>query len=140
MGSHKWARVRATLEGVLQETIDVAHLMRSSASPALFKKRAPKVTTVVQIDNDASDDFTIVEVYTEDRIGVLFAITYGLHQMGVSIHTAKISTNVDQVADVFYVTDEHGRKIEDAGRLEEIRRSLCQRLTPQDERVAQSPH
>lgn len=140
MGPQKWARVRATLGGVLQRTIDVAQLVQSSAGPALFKKRAPKVTTLVQIDNGASDDFTIVEVYTEDRIGVLFAITYGLHQMGVSIHLAKISTNVDQVADVFYVTDEDGRKIEDAARLDELRRSLCQRLVPQDERVSQPSH
>ena len=32
-------------------------------------------------------------------------ITYSLHRLGLSIHVAKISTNVDQVADVFYVTD-----------------------------------
>jgi [protein-PII] uridylyltransferase len=69
----------------------------------------PKVPTVIQVDNEASDYFTIVEVFTEDRIGVLFKITYALHQLGLSIHVAKISTNVDQVADIFYVTDEMER-------------------------------
>ena len=79
-------------------------------------------------------------MFTEDRIGVLFKITYAMHQLGLSIHVAKISTNVDQVADVFYVTDENGTKIQEPGRLEEIRLSLYQALAPQDERVAQSLH
>ncbi|MFQ5542669.1 MAG: hypothetical protein ACE5E2_07535, partial [Candidatus Binatia bacterium] len=62
------------------------------------------------------------------------------HQLGVSIHLAKISTNVDQVADVFYVTDEQGRKIQDKDRLEVIRHTLYQSLVPEDERVAQPIH
>jgi [protein-PII] uridylyltransferase len=95
---------------------------------------------VVQVDNQASDYFTIVEVFTEDRIGVLFKITYALHQLGLSIHVAKISTNVDQAADVFYVTDENGKKIHEPVRLEAIRLSLYESLAPQDERVAQSSH
>jgi [protein-PII] uridylyltransferase len=92
---------------------------------------------VVQIDNEASAEFTVVEVYTQDRIGVLFAITYALHRLGLSIHIAKISTNVDQVADVFYVTDESGAKIYDEERLEGIRRHLTAALAPQNEREAQ---
>ena len=96
--------------------------------------------TVVQVDNEASDDFTIAEVFTEDRIGVLFKITHAMHQLGLSIHVAKISTNVDQVADIFYVTDAHGKKIQEAGRVEEIRLSLYENLALQDERVAQSLH
>ncbi|HXG52273.1 MAG TPA: [protein-PII] uridylyltransferase [candidate division Zixibacteria bacterium] len=138
MDAQKWERVRAALDGVLAGRIDVARLVASSPGSALFRKRVPKVATSIEIDNEASDGFTIVEVYTEDRIGVLFTITYALHRLGLSIHVAKISTNVDQVADVFYVTDERGEKIHDAGRLEAIRRSLYETLAPQpDEGLAQ---
>jgi [protein-PII] uridylyltransferase len=90
-----------------------------------------------------SDDFTVVEVFTEDRIGVLFTITYSLHQLGLSIHVAKISTNVDQVADVFYVTDAAGNKIQDPGQVETVRQYLRQTLTPQHEageRIAEPLH
>jgi [protein-PII] uridylyltransferase len=101
----------------------------------------PKVATVVNIDNEASDDFTLVEIFTEDRIGVLFAITHGLHRLGLSIHVAKISTNVDQVADVFYVTDQFGAKVQDAYRVETLRQSLLQTLAPQydDEQGSAQP-
>lgn len=136
----KWTRFHSTLDGVLGGRIDVARLVEGSHRSPLVYKRAPRVPTVVQVDNEASDGFTIIEVFTEDRIGVLFAITYALHQLGLSIHVAKISTNVDQVADVFYVTDEDGGKVWDPVRLELIRYSLYDRLGPQDDRIAQSAH
>lgn len=141
MDSEKWERVRSMLERVLTGAIDVAALVEESGRPSLFRRRAPKVPTVIQIDNGASDEFSIVEVYTQDRIGVLFAITYGMHQLGLSIHLAKISTNVDQVADVFYVTDAQGRKIHEKERLEVIRHTLYQSLVVEHEgRVAQHTH
>jgi [protein-PII] uridylyltransferase len=133
MAEQKWIKFRAILDGVLDGKIDIAHLVGSFKPSALFQKRAPKVATVVNIDNEASDDFTIVEVFTEDRIGVLFTITYSLHRLGLSIHVAKISTNVDQAADVFYVTDDAGGKIVDADQVEAVRKFLHQNLAPQND-------
>lgn len=133
MAEQRWVKFRATLDDVLEGKLDVARLVESS-KPALFlQKRAPKVATVVNIDNAASDDFTIVEIFTEDRIGVLFTIAHSLHRLGLSTHVAKISTNVDQVADIFYVTDQFGAKVEDAHRVDIVRRFLHQSLTPRDE-------
>jgi [protein-PII] uridylyltransferase len=140
MAEQKWAKFRSTLDQVLEGRLDVDRLVQNSQRSSFLQRHAPKVATVIQVDNEASDNFTILEVFTEDRIGVLFTIAYALHQLGLSIHVAKISTNVDQVADIFYVTDETGKKIEDAAWLEEIRLSLHANLAPQNERVAQSSH
>ena len=140
MAEQKWSKFRSTLNEVLEERLDVARLVENSQHSLFLHRHAPKVPTVVQTDTEASDLFTIVEVFTEDRIGVLFKITYTLHQLGLSIHVAKISTNVDQAADVFYVTDENGQKIQEPGRLAEIRRALYESLAPQDERITQSVH
>src|SRR5438309_2145042 len=129
----KWFKFRAVLDGVLDGKIDIAHLVESFKPSLLFQKRAPKVPTAINIDNDASDDFTIVEVFTEDRIGVLFTITYSLHRLGLSIHVANISTNVDQAADVFYVTDEAGGKITGLEQVSTVRKFLQQNLAPQNE-------
>jgi [protein-PII] uridylyltransferase len=133
MGEQKWVKFRLALDGVLDGKIDVENLV-SSAKPRLFpQKHAPKVSTVVNVDNEASDDFTIIEIFTEDRIGVLFTITHSLHGLGLSIHVAKISTNVDQVADVFYVTDQRGGKIIEAAEVETVREFLRRNLTPTNE-------
>ena len=133
MAEQKWVKFRLVLDGVLNGKIDVATLVGSSKPSLLLVKRAPRVSTVINIDNEASDDFTIVEVFTEDRIGVLFTITYSLHQLGLSIHVAKISTNVDQVADVFYVTDEGGGKVTAPDQVETIQAFLRHNLTPANE-------
>src|SRR5581483_3416287 len=137
MRPERWQRVDALLEKTLTGAADVARLVQQTDKPSLFKKRAPKVPTAIQIDNMASDDFTIIEVYTQDRIGVLFTITHTLHLLGLSIHVAKISTNVDQVADIFYVADEHGGKIGDPVRLEAIRGELYRVLVGENGRAAQ---
>jgi [protein-PII] uridylyltransferase len=133
LNEQKWVKFRLALEGILDRKIEVANLVASSKPSQFLKKRVPKVATAVHVDNEASDDFTIVEIFTEDRIGVLFTITYSLHCLGLSIHVAKISTNVDQVADVFYVTDEAGGKITDDGAVETVREYLRQNLAPQNE-------
>ena len=78
----------------------------------------------VRLDNNTSDRFTIVDVFAHDRMGLLFTITRTLFELGLSVHIAKIGTYLDQVVDVFYVTDVAGGKIEDEQRLEEIRRSV----------------
>ena len=71
--------------------------------------KAPEATEV-RIDNETSDGCTIIDVFADDRQGLLHVITNAIFQLGLSIHAARISTRLDQVADVFYVTDQAGKK------------------------------
>ncbi len=66
----------------------------------------------VVLDNDGSDDFTIVEVHAADLPGQLYRITQTLADLGINIHKAFIATEVGQLIDVFYVLDRNGRRIE----------------------------
>jgi [protein-PII] uridylyltransferase len=125
----KWSRLQLTLERVLRGEADVFELVRRTEPVLIFPRRALRVPTRVEIDNEASEDFSIVEVYTRDRTGVLFRIAYCLHKLDLSIHLAKISTNVDQVADVFYVVEKDGRKVADEARLERVRDTLYRELS-----------
>ena len=65
--------------------------------------------TELKIDNDVSRDFTVVEVITEDRPGVLYAITRTLFSEGLDIHRSKIATEANRAIDVFYVRDKANR-------------------------------
>ena len=47
-----------------------------------------------------------------------------LHDMHLVIRRAKIGTSLDQVVDVFYLTNRDGEKIEDGAELERIRTQL----------------
>lgn len=82
----------------------------------------------VRVDNATSDRFTILDVFALDRTGLLYTITRRLYELGLSVHKAKIGSHLDQVVDVFYVTDNEGNKISDEQRLAEIRNSLLQRI------------
>jgi [protein-PII] uridylyltransferase len=83
--------------------------------------KVPGVQTRVNADNSTSDAYTILDIFAHDRTGLLYAITRTLFELDLSVARAKIGTYLDQVVDVFYVTDRNDRKIEDADRLDEIR-------------------
>jgi [protein-PII] uridylyltransferase len=84
--------------------------------------------TQVEIDNTTADQATIVEVFADDRPGLLYSIARTLFELELSIRSAKISTSLDQVADAFYVTDKDGTKVVDPARLEAIRKKLLDAL------------
>lgn len=84
--------------------------------------------TRVSIDNSTSPDCTIVDVFTHDWDGLLYEITRALYELNTSVRYAKIGTYLDQVVDVFYLTDLNGNKILDEQRLAEIQQGLAQAI------------
>ena len=86
----------------------------------------PKPQIRVNTDNSTSDHYTIIDVFAYDRTGLLYAVTRTFFELGCSVWRAKISTYLDQVLDVFYVTDQENNKIVDQGRLDAIRQRLLE--------------
>ena len=78
----------------------------------------------VVLDNDGSEDFTIVEVHAADLPGQLYRITQTLADFGINIHKAFIATEIGQLIDVFYVLDRNGRRIEGEEYRHEVTRGL----------------
>lgn len=78
----------------------------------------------VEVDNETSPRYTIIEVFAPDRLGLLYTITRTLFELGLSVHSAKISTHADQVIDAFYVTNRAGAKVSDASYLDYARLHL----------------
>ena len=86
------------------------------------RRRCP---TECKIDNNVSRDFTVVEVITEDRPGVLYAIARALYVAGLDIHRSKIATEANRAIDVFYVRDKATMdKIIDPERQASLRETL----------------
>lgn len=80
--------------------------------------------TKLIIDNDSSDRCTVVDVFTLDRRGLLHALSRVIFEEGFSVDLARIGTHLEQVVDVFYLTDERGHKIEDEQRLKSLHEHL----------------
>ncbi|MFN3191552.1 MAG: [protein-PII] uridylyltransferase [Aureliella sp.] len=82
--------------------------------------------TQVRFDNSTSDNHTIITLFAYDRRGLLYEVSRALYEMQLVLQSAKISTHLDQVVDVFYVSDLEGNKIHESTRLYMIRQRLLQ--------------
>ncbi len=110
--SAKWKRVELDLAGVLEGRVFVDVLLARQKTPSFMVEREkPKRPNRIDISNDVSDQYTVIDIYAHDRIGLLHDITRTLTDLGLYIAVSKISTKVDQAADVFYVRDIFGQKI-----------------------------
>jgi [protein-PII] uridylyltransferase len=76
--------------------------------------------------------YTVIDVTTLDRLGLLYLITTTLFEIGINIHLAKVSTEATRAIDVFYVTDLLGEKIVDEQAIEAIHRQLHQALDAEE--------
>jgi [protein-PII] uridylyltransferase len=122
----RWARVlgdlRELLAGPPDQAVIDALIAKRRPKSALPPRVTPGVPTEIRIHDD-STQATIVEVFTRDRAGVLYAITHTLAELGLDISLAKVSTEGEKVADVFYVT-RGGKRVTDPA----LRDALVERL------------
>ncbi len=80
--------------------------------------------TKVVFDNETVERYTILSFFAYDEVGLLYRIAATLAKMNVVLHFAKIDTHLDQVADVFYVSEPDGSKFTNSKRRAEIRNEL----------------
>lgn len=65
----------------------------------------------VKVAFDNHERYTIIDVFSPDRLGFLYHITRKMSELGLVIHFAKISTKGDDIVDSFYVLNQSGKKI-----------------------------
>jgi [protein-PII] uridylyltransferase len=123
----RWRRFRHTLRRALEGREWLEARVREKR--AHYPPPAADVSTEVRVLEDASDFFSVVEVETADRIGLLHELAHAFEDLGIDVHLAKVATYGSRVVDAFYVRDLEGRKLGDAGRAEEVERVLTDRVT-----------
>jgi [protein-PII] uridylyltransferase len=125
----KWRRMEDDLVSVIEGRSLVDDLVRKRHRPSILTGRPmPRSPNRVEIDNEVSDEYTVIDIYAHDKVGLLYQITKTLKELGLYIGVSKISTKVDQAADTFYVQDIFSQKITHAEKLEEIRSRLLESL------------
>ena len=87
-----------------------------------------RIPTRVQFDTEASDTRTVIEIETEDRIGLLYTISQTLTELDLDMSAAKISTEKGAAIDTFYVCEVEGGKILAPARHHTIERKLRQAI------------
>jgi [protein-PII] uridylyltransferase len=99
------------------------------------RERAFKVPTTITFDNIGSEIYTIIEVDTRDRPGLLYDLTRTLANNHVYIASAVIATYGEQVVDTFYVKDMVGLKYHSSPKREALEKKLREAITLGAERA-----
>ena len=124
-----WQAIEESLKAALAGDIDLSGRLRDKMHAEgdrgpVIRKRPHQIN----IDNEGSSFFTIIEVITYDYPGLLFSITNALFECRLDIQISKIATKVDQVVDIFYVRDFFGQKVDTPEHVAEIRSAVEQVL------------
>jgi [protein-PII] uridylyltransferase len=131
--------VAKDLEARVHNRVSAADLIaRKSLPPSWLVRPGPKVPTHVSVDNEASAKYTVVDVFTKDKPGLLHEIARTLYQLDLTIEFSKVNTEGDRVADVFYVRDPSGHKLRDPMELKRLQQTLEERVLALHERDGQS--
>lgn len=129
-----WQSLEDDINQALNYRLDVGgQLYQKTISPSYRPKRkVQQLNQDVVIDNEASQRYTVIEVYAGDRLGTLYSLTQTLSDFGLEIHRARIATEVEQLIDIFYVSFEDGNKLEDPVQLEKVREALLYIVLKED--------
>lgn len=123
-----WAGFEESLKRVLAGAVRVEDLVKRRRRPVGVPETPSRIPPSVEVSNDESDFYTIVDVSANDRLGLLYDLTRTLAANDLEIYLSKATTVLDQVADTFYVKGPDGQKIEDPARIEALRSELLAAL------------
>ncbi len=98
----------AVVTGLLKLNAEIARMKnRWWRIESKFFNRSGKVKVVFE----KQEKYTIIDIYSPDRLGFLYQVTSKMNELGLIIYFAKISTRGDDIVDSFYVLDRSGKKV-----------------------------
>ncbi|MGF6860358.1 [protein-PII] uridylyltransferase [Rhodobacteraceae bacterium MBR-64] len=130
----KQPRLRSMIDKTLRGEVIASEALKDRDR---VKKRARqfRFATSITFDNEGSEIYTIIEVDTRDRPGLLYDLTRTLAAQNIYIASAVIATFGAQVVDTFYVKDMFGLKLHSRSKQEALGRKLQQAITAGAERA-----
>ncbi|MCB1363690.1 MAG: [protein-PII] uridylyltransferase, partial [Rhodobacteraceae bacterium] len=100
------------------------------------REKAFKRPTHIIFDNDGSEIYTIIEVDTRDRPGLLYDLARTLAANNVYVANAVIATYGEQVVDTFYVKDMFGLKYHSRSKQKSLEAKLRRAIAEGAERAS----
>ncbi|MCK0168090.1 [protein-PII] uridylyltransferase [Jannaschia sp. S6380] len=126
-------RLRAMITKILRG--EVVTRLELEGREIKKRERRFQVATNISFDNEGSDIYTIIEVDTRDRPGLLYDLTQTLAAANISISQAVVATYGAQVVDSFYVKDLFGLKLMSKSKQDALERKLRAAITKAAERA-----
>jgi len=119
-----WIKIENKIQESLSSDLQIHQTLAEQASQVSWDKHLKHESAKIRIDNQLSAFYTIIEVFAQDRPGLLFGITDTLYRSGYNIYFAKIATESDQVVDIFYIKDLNGHKIQSNDQVQSLKQKI----------------
>ena len=103
------------LRGIIVDEKPVQVVQRTGETNSLFD-------LFIELDNETSPVFSIIEIFTQDRLGLLYDISMIMYEKGLNIVSARLHTESGLAQDTFYVQSDN-KKITDTA-IQEILSAL----------------
>jgi [protein-PII] uridylyltransferase len=117
-------RLEKDIEALMSGEVEHGDLAESRRSSRLSSRPSPEVETRISFDNRSASQHTVVEVVAKDRQGLLHHLSRALMEAKLEVGLAKINTEGNAVADVFYVVNGEGNKVVDQDELSVLEEKL----------------
>ncbi len=122
----------ATFEKTLRESMlnpefDLSEqLGKARARSAFHLAGQLDFPTRISIRNDVHPVFTLIDIQTPDRLGLLYELLSALTRARINIALSRIATEKGAAIDTFYVTDMEGRKVTRQESIKQLQKILQQ--------------
>ena len=88
-----------------------------------------ELPTKIKIDTESHPTYTLIDIQTPDRLGLLYDLLRAMGKEGLLIELSRITTEMDVAMDSFYVHGKNGSKIDDPAATKRLQRVLFRAAT-----------
>jgi len=128
-------RDQRAVEDILRQALRKAEfdfsplLTHARARSAYHQPPEMDFPTKLVISNEVHPTYTVIDLQTPDRLGLLYDVLYCFSGLRVTIAHSRVATEKGAAFDSFYVTDFEGRKLTSEATLSQLRLALLRAAT-----------
>jgi len=113
------------------------HIEKARQKMGYRMSQEAEIPTRIFVDNRGHPSFTIVDIQTPDRIGLLYELFGALADLGLSLELARITTEREVALDTFYIyRSSDGAKLSAEDEIRDLQRALHKAATGTAEAVS----
>jgi [protein-PII] uridylyltransferase len=129
--TEKWEKIREEIVLALDERLPLDELISKKERMTLAREKyLVSGAGKIDVNNEASDFFTVIEFKAEEQIGLLYELAKQVFSLGLDIRFAKLNSDQEKMTGVLYVRDSGGQKVHGDDKIEEIREGLLSLIHP----------
>ena len=108
----RYAKVREDMKSVFMGMLQIgAEIKKLKTRWKFLETTFFKKTGQIKIRFEDHDIYTIIDIFSPDRLGFLYQVTRKMNELGLNIYFAKIATRGNEIIDAFYVLDRNKKRV-----------------------------